>query len=192
MLVLFIVIPIVLTLWNIISSIQCFMKHKDRAYHKAIELISMFIGSWFLYMYLDLMDIKFANWDVQLYNTQLHSIISPDSFVTIIVISLVGLLGYLVIRFIPIDKQSPIVSAVGIAGVYLGIGICILWCIQTKNDLFLFLFPANCILSRYTADLIYFLMKPLEWIFLIVIYAVDVNPENRIAVQYPHSAVPKI
>lgn len=356
MLILFIVIPIVLTLWNIISSIQCFMKHKDRAYHKAIELISMFIGSWFLYMYLDLMEIKFANWDVQLYNNQLHSIISPDSFVTIIVISLVGLLGYLVIRFIPIDKHSPIVSAVGIAGVYLGIGICILWCIQTKNDLFLFLFPANCILifiktiyiliyqknmqlqneivytrfkklsallnkasnlpwvalvltlpllgiivliltlfgqepnsiikawtetadwtfsqkiapqnasydehylctiaagghenvvkpirpgirhghevmvnrqlcianafeqileekmplfhklvrsfydktgypisrhinSRYTADLIYFLMKPLEWIFLIVIYAVDVNPENRIAVQYPHSAVPKI
>ncbi|WP_343073709.1 DUF6688 family protein [Clostridium sp. YIM B02555] len=27
-------------------------------------------------------------------------------------------------------------------------------------------------------------MKPLEWLFLIVLYFCDVNPENRIAVQY--------
>lgn len=46
-------------------------------------------------------------------------------------------------------------------------------------------FPvARLIHSKYTADLIYFLMKPLEWIFLIVLYLTDVNPENRIAVQY--------
>ena len=38
--------------------------------------------------------------------------------------------------------------------------------------------------SRYTADVIYFLMKPLEWLFLIVLYLTDVNPEDRIAVQY--------
>lgn len=46
-------------------------------------------------------------------------------------------------------------------------------------------FPvAKLIRSRYTADLIYILMKPLEWIFLIVLYLTDVNPENRIAIQY--------
>lgn len=46
-------------------------------------------------------------------------------------------------------------------------------------------FPvAKLIHSKYTADLIYILMKPLEWIFLIVLYLVDVKPENRIAVQY--------
>lgn len=46
-------------------------------------------------------------------------------------------------------------------------------------------FPvAKLIHSKYTADLIYFLMKPLEWMFLIVLYLVDVKPENRIAVQY--------
>ena len=46
-------------------------------------------------------------------------------------------------------------------------------------------FPvAKLIHSKYTADLVYFLMKPLEWIFLIVLYLVDVKPENRIAVQY--------
>lgn len=46
-------------------------------------------------------------------------------------------------------------------------------------------FPiAKSIRSPYTADLIYVLMKPLEWFFLAVIYCCDVKPENRIAVQY--------
>ena len=43
---------------------------------------------------------------------------------------------------------------------------------------------AKHINSKYTADFIYFLMKPLEWIFLIVIYLFDNKPENRIAMQY--------
>lgn len=46
-------------------------------------------------------------------------------------------------------------------------------------------FPvAKCIRSPYIADLIYVLMKPLEWVFLTVLYFCDVKPENRIAVQY--------
>lgn len=46
-------------------------------------------------------------------------------------------------------------------------------------------FPvAKWIRSRYLADVIYLLMKPLEWIFLIVIYLTDAKPENRIALQY--------
>ncbi|MDQ0223853.1 DUF6688 domain-containing protein [Metabacillus niabensis] len=38
--------------------------------------------------------------------------------------------------------------------------------------------------SKWSADVIYLLMKPLEWFFLIVLYTVDKNPENRIHVQY--------
>ncbi len=46
-------------------------------------------------------------------------------------------------------------------------------------------FPvARCIRSPYMADLIYYLMKPLEWAFLAVLYLTDVRPEDRIAVQY--------
>lgn len=46
-------------------------------------------------------------------------------------------------------------------------------------------FPvARLIHSPYTADLIYYLMKPLEWMFLTVLYLTDVHPEDRIAVQY--------
>lgn len=46
-------------------------------------------------------------------------------------------------------------------------------------------FPvARLIHSKYTADLVYFIMKPLEWIFLCILYLTDAHPENRIAVQY--------
>ena len=38
--------------------------------------------------------------------------------------------------------------------------------------------------TAFQADITYILMKPLEWIFLLVLYIFDVNPENRIATQY--------
>ena len=43
---------------------------------------------------------------------------------------------------------------------------------------------AKHIKKKWTMDLIYYLMKPLEWIFLLVLYLVDRKPENRIAMQY--------
>ena len=46
-------------------------------------------------------------------------------------------------------------------------------------------FPiARLIKSKYVADIIWFIMKPLEWFFLFVIYFVDEYPEDRIARQY--------
>ncbi len=40
------------------------------------------------------------------------------------------------------------------------------------------------ITTRQRADIVYFIMKPLEYVFLIVLYLCDSHPENRIAVQY--------
>ena len=37
---------------------------------------------------------------------------------------------------------------------------------------------------KIVSDLIYLLMKPLEWLFLLILYTFDSKPENRIAVQY--------
>lgn len=46
-------------------------------------------------------------------------------------------------------------------------------------------FPvARLIKSKIIADVIWLVMKPLEWLFLIIIYLLDVNPEDRIARQY--------
>lgn len=43
---------------------------------------------------------------------------------------------------------------------------------------------ARHIRTKSAADIVYFIMKPLEWIFLIVLYMTDPHPENRIATQY--------
>lgn len=40
------------------------------------------------------------------------------------------------------------------------------------------------ITSPFRADVVYVLMKPLEWLFLIFLYTVDVHPERRISGQY--------
>lgn len=55
-------------------------------------------------------------------------------------------------------------------------------------------FPiAKMIHSPLVADMVYFMMKPLEWFFLLVLYLTDVNPENRIAMQYmPYRAIAEI
>lgn len=46
-------------------------------------------------------------------------------------------------------------------------------------------FPlAKHIHTAWQADITYILMKPLEWIFLFVLYIFDKKPENRIATQY--------
>ena len=43
---------------------------------------------------------------------------------------------------------------------------------------------ARHIKAPLAADMVYVLMKPLEWMFLSVIYLCDARPENRISLQY--------
>lgn len=348
-------IPFILTGWNILAFIKCLSLNIDRSCHKVIEIISMLIGAGYVFLYADFYDLTFEDWSVQLYSGQYHSIISPDAAKTILVLSLISILGYLIIRLMPVSSLSPIITVVGISTLYIGIGLCVLWFVQMSSHFFLMLLPANCLLifiktiyiivrqkhiilqngettntkcrklfkilnktidlplmalilvipllgiiiiilmlfgqepasiikawtetadwtlsqkippqnipydahylcttaagghrkvvkplrtgmrhghsvvvnrqlcianafeqvieeklpafhkiirtiydktgypvsrhihSKYLADMIYILMKPLEWIFLLVLYTVDVNPENRIAVQYPHAPLP--
>lgn len=47
------------------------------------------------------------------------------------------------------------------------------------------------ITTQTRADIVYIIMKPLEWLFLAVLYMFDTQPENRIAVQYSGYKVKK-
>jgi len=42
--------------------------------------------------------------------------------------------------------------------------------------------------NKFVSDFIYIIMKPLEWFFLLTLYACDRKPENRIAKQYISSS----
>ena len=47
-------------------------------------------------------------------------------------------------------------------------------------------YPVSRLITEpWKADVVYFMMKPLEWLFLMVLYLVDAEPEERIARQYP-------
>lgn len=42
--------------------------------------------------------------------------------------------------------------------------------------------------NKLISDIIYFFMKPAEWLFLLILYTFDRNPENRISKQYLSSS----
>lgn len=42
----------------------------------------------------------------------------------------------------------------------------------------------NVFNNKWVSDVVYVIMKPAEWFFLLVLYTFDKNPENRIAKQY--------
>lgn len=45
--------------------------------------------------------------------------------------------------------------------------------------------------KKWVSNLVYILMKPLEWMFVFVLYLVDKKPENRIARQYVNHSITK-
>lgn len=304
-------------------------------------------------MYFILEGVTEADWHIQIRCGDLHNFIYTESYPTVITIAMITLVGYIVIRFIPIAKQTPVMSIFGISSIYLGIFFLFILIIQTKQlgfltlltpiswililikSLYIFIrekgvefqeenenkklskivkrynslpiiavitslpllgviiiillifgqepdsiikawtetadwtfsqkippeslepnghylctvaarghkkvvkpirignrhgkpivinrqlcianafeqliqekFPtfhriirkiydevgypiSKHINSKYSADLVYFLMKPLEWIFIFILYTFDQKPENRIAIQYPHTEIPK-
>ncbi len=304
-------------------------------------------------------NITWTDWDTQLYNAQIHAPINTQYAISVMIIVITALLGFIVLNCFKLEKLPPLVIALSIGGIYLGMFIAVIWSIQTtKNSLMLSVYSANIVLlglrtirdlinqwnnlnyeipenkpvfiqklyvilkcssnwhivglvsilplmgiiiiilavfgqypdsiirawtetadwtfsqkippqniaydehylctvaagghkkivkpirigkrhghqvivnrqlcianafeqlleerlpkthrvirnfydkygypiakhikSPYIADIIWFLMKPLEWFFLITLYLFDVKPENRIAIQYPHSKIPKI
>lgn len=155
-----IALPLILSLWNLITFIWYLAKKRERRFNKWIEIVAILFGVGYQAFYMEVASgVVFANWDTQLYNSQMHSMIAPDHALTIVVILLVALTGYIVIRFVPAGRQSPIVSAVGISAIYLGIGICLLWCVQIASDLFLLILPINCILILIKAIYIFIRQK---------------------------------
>lgn len=141
----------VLTVENIIL---LFIKPKTDEKEKAIkrwESAAIITGGTFSLLGLLLTNIVFSDWNVQLYNHEMHTPIATKSFLTIVVIALVAAIGYIILRFIPLVKLPPLFAVFCISALYLGIAECILWCAQIFDAsdptmLLLCLFPFNCIL----------------------------------------------
>lgn len=114
---------------------------------KNFEYITIVLGSIYTCLVLIFYEIQFqADWDVVLYNNQKHTPIFTQAYPTIIAIAAIGVLGYLILSFVPLLKMPPLVIVCSMSAMYLGIAVCVLWIIQLFPDVFLSLFPANCVI----------------------------------------------
>lgn len=143
----FFILPITLTIVELISlfkkDMNCFV----------FDITVIILGIFFSYILLNIHEVNFiCNWYKQLVNCQLHSPIYTKSYITVIVIALIGFLGYILLRKINIKKTPPLIPVIAISSMYLGTLESIIWIIQLSKQisdftwLYLILFPLNCII----------------------------------------------
>ena len=147
---LFTTLPVILTIENIVFLIIKPMVKSKNITNIKIELFGAILGVLFSWGYVsNLTDIEFADWSVQLYNSQVHTPIAKTAILTIIFLATLAFWGYLYLQFVPLRKQPPLTTVIGIATLYLGSALCILWCIQlgfSTQYLWLWVFPLNCVI----------------------------------------------
>ena len=144
------VFPITLTVLNLIF---LFLKKPDEQIIKKgkhIEYLTFGVGSIYTLFLLSLTQITFFDWQETLYNAQKHTPIWTQGKLTVAVLILIGVIGYIFLSFVHVQKIPPLLSVSAIAAMYLGMAMCIMWIIQVfKPDLFqayLCLFPFNCVI----------------------------------------------
>ena len=136
---------------------------KEHPRSRIFDLVTVPLGLLYSYLYLGLLDVKFASdWPQQLANSQQHTPIYTQSALTVWVIVLAGFAGYLTVSFLPLKKTPPLLLVLGMSAMYLGTMESILWGVQIYQNPFTslpLLLPLNCILI--TARTI--LTKIREW-----------------------------
>lgn len=145
----FLCYPFILTGINILFTI---IKVKNNKWHKVgkrFEYITLLLG--FLYSCLipGLYQISFStDWMTPLRNTTVHTPIFTETYTTVVAIAMIGIVGYLLLNFIPLKKMPPLIIVTSISAMYLGIIECIVWMIQvwSLEQIFMILLPLNCII----------------------------------------------
>lgn len=141
-----VVLPFLLSIINIFSFIKYIVKKRETKRIKIIEIISAFIGFIYLFLSFGLYNIKWASWNTRIYVFELHSMIEPKYAATVITFMVIAFIGYFYLKLVDCEKQPPLLSALSIACVYMGIIICSIWCIQTIKYFPMILLALNYIL----------------------------------------------
>ena len=149
---LFIVLPVLLTLIQIIS-LWREVKQKGHVFElRHLDLTTIGLGVLYNIVFLSMLGAVFfeSDWPVVLYNTQKHTPIFTETYPTIWVIIAAAVLGYVIVHFIPLKKMPPLVFVLGLSAMYLGTGLSILWFVQVFQgkalpELCLFLLPICCL-----------------------------------------------
>ncbi len=141
--------PLVLTVVNAVGVLRVPDGLRERRTKIIFEVITLVLGSLYTPLAVALFGIQSdAEWSEQLYNSQAHQPIWSEASLTVIVLCLVGVMGYLVLALVRLEKLPPLVTVLSISAMYLGLAVGVVWCIQVANraQLVLMLFPVNCVL----------------------------------------------
>lgn len=144
----FLVYPFVLTFINFFMMLKRPVEEKMIRAEKWFEFITVILGSVYSLLFSSIfVHIDFtADWTETLYNLEQHTPIWTESYPTVIAVAFVGIIGYLILSWIPLKKMPPLVIVSAMAAMYLGTGECILWMIQIQGESdFLMILPFNCI-----------------------------------------------
>ena len=143
-----IIYPFILTLLEIcfLFTVKCGdLLHKRERY---VVIITFVLGFIYTAIYV-LFSVEWKDWNEVLINNEVHAPINTQMVPTVLLIALVGLIGYCMVSFIPMQKMPPLLVVLSIAAMYLGCGEAVIWIIQTVPvhfDIFYLLFPFNCVL----------------------------------------------
>lgn len=144
----FFVYPFILTVLNVLFLI-CPMKDQEwnrKARH--IEYITVILGVLYSCLVHVLYEIQYnADWEEVLVNNQVHTPVWTEGYLTVIVLSLVGILGYLFLSCVHVRKIPPLITVLAMAAMYLGVLECVFWIVQMIDGVYIMicLFPFNCI-----------------------------------------------
>ncbi len=145
-LIIILVLPFILTSINIYSFYKLTVKNKEIKYSKAFEIISIIIAIFYLLIYLNIVEVKFVDYYVQLYNNERHFMISLSKIPTIITLMTISFGGYCYLRVKDVVKMPPLSASIALSNLYIGLIILILWTIQVYPDLFMSLVSINIML----------------------------------------------
>lgn len=147
----FVFYPAVLTAINFIGLFVLPKDERQCKTERRFALVTLLLGSTFTLLIICISDIYMgAEWSEQLYNSQLHQPIWSGGALTIVILGIIGVIGYLILAYIKLEKLPPLIVVLSISAMYLGMLVCIVWCIQTygpaTRECVLSVFPINCIM----------------------------------------------
>lgn len=145
------VYPLILTVCNVYFIVKRHLGPFEKSVSALSELSTIVLGFVLSWLYItEVTDIVFADWPRVLYNGQVHTPIATWTFPTIAVMAGIGIVGYLILRMVPLKETPPLVTVLSMSAMYIGCLMCILWTVQTcvpdRGGIYLFLFPVNCVL----------------------------------------------
>ena len=148
----FIIFPFVLTAAEIIFLVKGRKDHDLYRKGRIFDIVGVTLGVFYSLLYLSFFsEVSFGrDWYEQLANRQTHTPIYTEAQITVIMVALVAVIGYLVVNYIPLKEMPPLIPVLGMAAIYMGAVESVVWGIQVFQgedfDFFLLLFPLNCLL----------------------------------------------